>query len=125
MTTEEIIFNLQCIAETSKYSNTIVTACKNAVELLTRIVRLKDIVDEMEEPEEDYQFGYIDGLQKALEILGGKTIKLVVEVPEKLVYDAFENHLNEHEKDILIKAIGNGIPFHLYDTLTEKELNND
>ena len=39
------------------------------------------------------------------------TIKLIVEFPKDLVLKGFENRFTEDEKDILIRAIGNGTPF--------------
>lgn len=39
-----------------------------------------------------------------------KEKKLIIHVPEKLICEGFERPFTEEEKDILIKAIGNGIP---------------
>ena len=36
------------------------------------------------------------------------TVKLIVEFPKDLVLKGFENRFTEDEKDILIRAIGNG-----------------
>ena len=37
-------------------------------------------------------------------------MKLIIDIPEKLVCEGFERHFTEEEKNILIKAIGNGTP---------------
>lgn len=37
-------------------------------------------------------------------------MQIVINVPEKLVCEGFERPFTEEEKNILIKAIGNGIP---------------
>lgn len=37
-------------------------------------------------------------------------MQIVIDVPEKLTYEGFERHFTEEEKNILIKAIGNGTP---------------
>lgn len=37
-------------------------------------------------------------------------MKLVIDIPEGLVCDGFERTFTEEEKNILIKAIGNGTP---------------
>jgi len=37
-------------------------------------------------------------------------MQIVIDVPEKLAYEGFERSFTEEEKNILIKAIGNGIP---------------
>lgn len=37
-------------------------------------------------------------------------IELVINVPENLVYEGFDRHFTEEEKDVLIKAIGNAKP---------------
>ena len=35
-------------------------------------------------------------------------MKLIINVPEKLICEGFERHFTEEEKNILIRAIGNG-----------------
>jgi hypothetical protein len=37
-------------------------------------------------------------------------MQIVIDVPQKLVYEGFERPFTEEEKNFLIKAIGNGIP---------------
>lgn len=37
-------------------------------------------------------------------------IELVINVPKNLVYEGFDRHFTEEEKDVLIKAIGNAKP---------------
>ena len=37
-------------------------------------------------------------------------MQIVIEIPEKLACEGFERSFTEEEKNILIKAIGNGIP---------------
>lgn len=37
-------------------------------------------------------------------------VELVIKVPEKLACEGFERSFTEEEKDVLIKAIGNGTP---------------
>jgi hypothetical protein len=37
-------------------------------------------------------------------------MQIVINIPEKLVCEGFERHFTEEEKNILIRAIGNGIP---------------
>ena len=38
-------------------------------------------------------------------------MKIVIDVDEKLVCEGFERHFTEEEKDILIRAVGNGMPY--------------
>jgi hypothetical protein len=37
-------------------------------------------------------------------------MELVINIPEKLACEGFERTFTEEEKNVLIKAIGNGIP---------------
>lgn len=38
-------------------------------------------------------------------------MKLIIDVDEKLVCEGFERHFTEEEKDILIRALGHGVPY--------------
>ena len=38
-------------------------------------------------------------------------MKLVIDIDKELVCKGFEQHLTEEERDILIRAIGNGTPY--------------
>ena len=40
-------------------------------------------------------------------------MKLIIDVPEELTFEGFERPFTEEEKDILIKAVGNGTPLTL------------
>lgn len=37
-------------------------------------------------------------------------MQIVIDIPEKLACEGFERHFTEEEKNILIRAIGNGTP---------------
>lgn len=52
-------------------------------------------------------------------------MKLIIDVDEKLVCEGFERRFTEVERDILIRAIGRGVPLHIDEIIEELESRKD